>query len=411
MQTNLYKAFSAAVVDRNSVPQDKLNIVERVRTNPLPWTGQFSPQLAEQLLATFAPRPSIVLDPFVGSGTSLIEAARLGFSAFGCDLNIAAVILSRLYGFTNLEVDQRKVLLDEVRESLHRVIAKSDAPIFTDELCQKESNSELVSSLVDIWHGAPSDAVRDLTAALIILCDFGQKAIDARAIQKTWFRLERTVLAMPYSTKSIIVKQSDARALPIEPMSVDLVITSPPYINVHNYHQKYRRSVEALGWNVLDNASSEIGSNRQNRANRFLTVIQYSLDMALVLREMSRVVKPNARLILILGRESKVRGVKFFNGGLVAEIAVRSIGLELERRQERVFRNRYGKDIYEDILHFRSRSELADLPVILKETRQIAGEVISVTKSECNDDAHLDIQDALDRIDTVSPSPIHESNS
>lgn len=30
-----------------------------------------------------------------------------------------------------------------------------------------------------------------------------------------------------------------------------LLITSPPYINVFNYHQKYRRSVEALGYDVL----------------------------------------------------------------------------------------------------------------------------------------------------------------
>ena len=48
-----------------------------------------------------------------------------------------------------------------------------------------------------------------------------------------------------------------------------------------NYHQKYRRSVEALDCNILAIARSEIGSNRQNRGNRFLTVIQYCLDPGL----------------------------------------------------------------------------------------------------------------------------------
>ena len=93
-----------------------------------------------------------------------------------------------------------------------------------------------------------------------------------------------------------------------------MVLTSPPYINVHNYHQQFRRSTEALDWDVLSFARSEIGSNRQNRANRFLTVIQYSLDMALALRELARVARPGARLILVLGRESFVRGGRFFNG-------------------------------------------------------------------------------------------------
>ena len=58
---------------------------------------------------------------------------------------------------------------------------------------------------------------------------------------------------------------ADARALPVESGSADLVLTSPPYINVHNYNQKYRRSVEALEWDILAVARSEIGSNRQNR--------------------------------------------------------------------------------------------------------------------------------------------------
>ena len=56
----------------------------------------------------------------------------------------------------------------------------------------------------------------------------------------------------------------------------------------------------------------------------------------------------------MLGRESSVRGTRFFNGELVTEIAVQSVGLEIERRQERMFGNRYGTKIYEDILHFRA---------------------------------------------------------
>ncbi|HRF93979.1 MAG TPA: hypothetical protein PLZ51_02230, partial [Aggregatilineales bacterium] len=80
---------------------------------------------------------------------------------------------------------------------------------------------------------------------------------------------------MPYSTMPIDVILADARAMPVPQQSIDFVLTSPPYINVLNYHQQYRTSIESFGYNILQIAKSEIGSNRKHRSNRFLTVIQY----------------------------------------------------------------------------------------------------------------------------------------
>ena len=75
---------------RESLSQSRLDIAERVRTNLLPWNGQFSPQLVEGLLRAYAHRGAMVLDPFVGGGTLLVEAARLGLASCGSDLNPAA---------------------------------------------------------------------------------------------------------------------------------------------------------------------------------------------------------------------------------------------------------------------------------------------------------------------------------
>lgn len=209
----------------------------------------------------------------------------------------------------------------------------------------------------------------------------------------------------------MVVHHADARSLPLEDGSVDLALTSPPYINIHNYHQKFRRSVEAMDWNVLNFARSEIGSNRQNRANRFLTVIQYSLDMALALREMARAAKTGARLILVLGRESSVRGARFFNGELVARIALRSVGLELDRCQERVFRNRYGIDIYEDILHFHTGGGLCDEASTLENARHVAKRFLLETRSQAPKKERPGIDDAAASADSVSPSPVAASFS
>jgi hypothetical protein len=93
----------------------------------------------------------------------------------------------------------------------------------------------------------------------------------------------------------------DARDLPVPEASVDAVIASPPYINVFNYHQNYRPATELLGWRPLEAARSEIGANRKHRANRFLTVIQYCLDMWACLKELSRVMRADSPLVLFLG--------------------------------------------------------------------------------------------------------------
>ena len=402
----LNKAFLSIDLDRESLPQGNLDITERVRTNLFPWTGQFSPQLVEELLSAYAQRGGVVLDPFVGCGTSLVEAARLGLAACGGELNPAAVVLSRVFQMVNIDAAARAEALCEIRDQLFDAIGPLAGPLFFGGTCGLADRAALEAALVRLWRDAAPGTTRNLAAALVVLCDFYRKNLDWDTIHKTWLRLDQTVRALPESERLVAVHHADARALPIESNSVDLVLTSPPYINVHNYHQKFRRSVEAMEWKVLSFARSEIGSNRQNRGNRFLTVIQYSLDMALALREMARVARPGALLILVLGRESSVRGGRFFNGELVAEIAVQCVGLEIERRQERMFRNRYGTEIYEDILHFRSTSEIPNKDYSLVAAQRIAGQVLSATRLLIPCKERPGIEDALERLDTVSPSPL-----
>ena len=402
----LQETFAATPLDRTSLPQGNLDIAERVRTNPFPWTGQFSPQLVEKLLTVYAPRNGVVLDPFVGSGTSLVEAARLDLSACGGDLNPAAVLLARVYRLVNLGTADRAAILDGLRKRLVDAVGLPCGPLFFAEARRPAARSALESALVGLWRESAPGPAQTLTAALVVLCDFYRGHLDAETIHKTWRRLEQIVRALPESTRPITVHHADARALPVESGSADLVLTSPPYINVHNYHQKYRRSVEALDWDVLAMARSEIGSNRQNRGNRFLTVVQYSLDIAIALREMARIARRGSRLILVLGRESSVRGTRFYNGELVAEIAVKSVGLELDKRQERVFRNRYGANIYEDILHFRATNEVPDDDACLTAARRIAGQVLSASRSLVPDAERSGLEDAMARLDTILPSPM-----
>ncbi len=404
----LHGAFSNTPLDRDSLAQSTLDIANRSRTNHFPWTGQFSPQFAEAVLSAYGPAEGVVLDPFVGSGTSLVEAARLGLAASGADLNPAALALARVYELVNLERQDRALVLGEMEGTLAEGIGPPHGPLFSPASEAKSCRANIEATLVEMWRDARYKPMEILAAALVVLCDFHQKHLDADKVHATWLRLARIVRTLPESPSPINVSHADARDLPMDTDSADLVFTSPPYINVFNYHQKYRRSVEALNWNILAVARSEIGSNRQNRGNRFLTVVQYSLDMALAIREAARVTRRRGRLIFVLGRESKVRGTAFYNGELIAELAVRCVGLTLERRQERVFQNRYGADIYEDILHLRAAREVPEESACLLAARHVAGEVLGRTAAclRAPEKERRGLDEAIKRLSEVSPSPM-----
>ena len=73
--------------------------------------------------------------------------------------------------------------------------------------------SALEAALVRLWRESTTGTVRNLAAALVVLCDFHRKHLDSGTIYKTWLRLDRTVRALPESEQLIAVHHADARAL------------------------------------------------------------------------------------------------------------------------------------------------------------------------------------------------------
>ncbi|MFL6014112.1 MAG: DNA methyltransferase, partial [Gaiellaceae bacterium] len=66
------------------------DLPERERTKHVhrlhPYLGKFIPQLAETLLERYVARGGHVLDPFAGSGTTLVQALESGLDATGAEL-------------------------------------------------------------------------------------------------------------------------------------------------------------------------------------------------------------------------------------------------------------------------------------------------------------------------------------
>ena len=350
------------------LPQEVLDIRDRVRGSVFPWRGQFSPQLVEALLAAYCPPDSVVLDPFVGSGTVLREAATMSLPATGCEINPSAWAISRLNEFAPRSRESRAGAISEIREALLR-----EFPImmFT-------ARTELPTEALLTWlrrvRAELSEDGRTLLNALVVVLDLFHNRITPAFVHDRFAAVAAAVSDLPYSGSSVRVELRDARDLSLPDQSVDFVITSPPYINVFNYHQNYRQSVEALGWDVLRVARSEIGANRANRGNRFHTVTQYCLDMGMVLEELARVLRPSARAILIVGYQSNVLGAPFYNADIVERIVASGDRFRLVLRQQRTFTSRYGQRIREDVLHL-LRTNATSMPeTTLATCRETAAE-------------------------------------
>src|SRR2546429_4486292 len=76
------------------------DLPERERTKHVhrlhPYLGKFVPQLVEALLARHLPRARRVLDPFAGSGTTLVQALEDGRDATGIDVAAFNCLLMRV---------------------------------------------------------------------------------------------------------------------------------------------------------------------------------------------------------------------------------------------------------------------------------------------------------------------------
>jgi len=185
----------------------------------------------------------------------------------------------------------------------------------------------------------------------------------------------------------------------------NLLISNWYYINVFNYHQQYRVSMEALGWDLLSISHSEVGANRKHRSNRFLTVIQYCLDITKCFVELLRLSHPKSRFVFVVGRESTVRGVSFNNGEIVCDVACKIMGCRLVLRQERVFTNRFGQRIIEDILHFVPPQRMPDKPH-LTEARTLAYSTLQAALHRADADKSEEIGMAIRSVMKIQPSPL-----
>src|SRR5204862_1124080 len=249
------------------------DLPERVRTKHVhrlhPYLGKFIPQLVEALLARYVPSGR-VLDPFAGSGTTLVQALESGYDASGADVAAFNCLLMRV----KTREYNPFVLESELRDALARLDGfegrRPDGSVsrFLRDWYAPRAAAELLffRALVEDYEHADvlrvvlARAARSARRTTHFDLDFPRAPQrspywchkhrrECRPVEEARRFLRRYSLdtlsrieafASVREPRSVAeVLHGDARALDLRG-PYDAVVTSPPYVGLIDYHEQHR---------------------------------------------------------------------------------------------------------------------------------------------------------------------------
>jgi site-specific DNA-methyltransferase (cytosine-N4-specific) len=293
-----------------------------------PYPAKFPPQLPKKILEDYAIKGQTVLDPFCGSGTTLIEARIFGVNAIGVDVNGLSVLLSQVKA-TPL-TKQQFLIVKEFISNIETEISKWQSTIRPqikvkeiegqDHWFQKNVSEEITFLLNEISKQTDLDVQNFLKIVLSsIIVRVSNQESDTRfaAIEKSignGYTLEQFCKrAKEYNSRmaefselvcdktDLNVYNADSRNLSFIPdNSIDIIITSPPYANTYDYYLYHKFRKRWLDLDVKFAQYNEIGSRREYSSLK-KEKEKWNEDLIKCFTEMQRVLKPNHLAFIVIG--------------------------------------------------------------------------------------------------------------
>ena len=368
------------------------DLPERARTKHVhrlhPYLGKFVPQLVEVFLRKYFSPGKTVLDPFSGSGTTLVQANELGVHALGYDISAFNVLLSR----TKLDRYDLARVRSEALDILEKVRLVTSADARQRGLWDQDIASATVpvpdSEYLTQWFAPPAlhqlltyrqlietegYAYPDLLKVILTRSarsarltthfelDFPKRpqtqpywcykhARECAPTTDAFKFLRRYTIDTLRRLQEFATVRSDATAAVLHadgrsvhfPL-IDGVITSPPYVGLIDYHEQHAYAYHLLG--LDDRREAEIGAAADGSS---LSARQrYQQDIAGVFRRAVQAMPFGGRLIVVANDRLN----------LFSAIAA-MVGVEVEGEVRRHVDRRTGmraSDFYESVFVWRTR--------------------------------------------------------
>lgn len=309
-----------------------------------PYPAKFIPEIPRTLISEFPPEPgSCVLDPFCGSGTSLVEAQQAGFNTVGIDLNPIACLISRVK--TSPRPNLLGLMAARCRDG---AAACKDAP--PDDIPNvghwfKPDIAQAVGALrAVIRDTAPSECQDALNLALsAIIVRVSNQDSDTRyaAVEKGGTRaqvfdhfteaagrIESALRIRSPLRAAAQVFERDTLAVTADELRgpVGLVVTSPPYPNAYEYWLYHKYRMWWLGHDPHRVREREIGARGHFFGGRAKSG-DFLIQMSGVFRLLDRVCTADATVCFVVG-DSKIHG-NIIDNAAVLRAAAATAGFAL----------------------------------------------------------------------------------
>jgi len=256
-----------------------------------PYKGKFHPQMIRALLNIIGLKEGdIVLDPFIGSGTTALEAQLLGINCLGIDISPLCVLQSKVK-------TESEEAIDEIEDIKKNIANKINRNLFNQE---NESFLQMIDSLAN-------EKVKNFykMAYLVAVSDNARRGRNfEHSFYKNLELMIKSVRDFRHIARELNlklgqaeIKTGDSRNLPLENNSIDGIITSPPYSIALDYVSNDAHALKVLGYGLSEIREEFVGvrGRGQERINL------YNQDMKKSYEEMYRALKPKRFAAIVIG--------------------------------------------------------------------------------------------------------------
>lgn len=335
-------------IDWSFAQRSKAFAIEAIHPYPAKFIGDIPRALIETLPI---PHGTSVLDPFCGSGTTLMEAQRAGLNCVGIDLNPIACLITRVKTSPLPEgfVDVVNEITSKAR-AIHS-LPPTDIPNvdhwFKPEI--QTAVSALAQTISDPAYIPWLDQLRIALSSILVRVSNQDSDTRYAAVEKNIcrdnvfdafnvaaFKLQRALLERTWDLSDARVLE--ANTLEVQPseilMDIGLVVTSPPYPNAYEYWLYHKYRMWWLGFDPIAVKEKEIGARAHFFKKNAHTTENFVDQMRGTFELIDGVLVNNGFVCFVVGR-SKIHGEIINNGDIIHQVAT-GVGLEPVSRFERV---------------------------------------------------------------------------